>query len=993
MKRKADGTAMEANPEQEHKLIVRLLELSQAPASQICLATLGDFLERIIASKGLEDGLQLLAKGWKRSDEGGIVPSTWYGIAPFQESIQTVAVSSFVAASSEEKRRTLLALLSSNVPPRFMNDLLAAGADDPAIPPKILVEIVKPLRGRLINDLQSGHFGRLMRVLRSSKGYIEALVSTCKEELWHPAFEPKFVWRNRKREVVGKQLPGFSLQSTSLLGWVLAPSSLDGALAPPSRKHLTEPGAPEWSDLRRATRSRIDQLQKGTQQKLQTVQKEVSELIDVLVRAGDGPRNAVLSWLGVVLSSAELRGKQGFVAPEGFNFWPQYGQHVIDVMGHNETPPFERSLPNMLLLQALHARIQGFPTSGCALNICAELLRLCKPIKTEQAQSISAFFTLRTDVPELLGSWQKEARFGEKEQIEAATGVAKGDLGYSKPPGDKALFKSQVFWLACKGIGALLLPVAKEAFHTFQGIASVFYEKDPPNAEAGWREFLLGEAALKDPIFLDNLGHFLNLSFRFLQHVASSGKQVLPPCDPGPEWHALPSTILENALDVCDLYRDRQKKSNQIPTGIFAILEPDPILTTLAIVMASDGHVRDPSLRGRAVKLMHRLCFSFHSWQEKLNLSPLRENLIPCLVGVFIGVEKAILSYYDLAYRYKYELRIPVMDLFDLALQNEAHRKVLDSFVKSDGNERFLKLLTQLINDSNSQIDEALKTLKDYRKDKEKQATAAAAAASGSHNEEVLDDDQTAEGEDVYRRSRMNYKEHAKKYFALASKTWKTLWLLCKHCPSAIVEAGPTLEQLLHTSLDAQLHCLVGPEMKNIKATPAEYDELSFDPKELVRQVAEMYLYLARISRAEVARIIAKDERYYSPQTFSKGVVFIRKYRLLMKEDLNEFDGFVKELNENVQGMRSAFEQADIPENYLCEMMADIMSDPVMFPQSKKVVDRSNAVRVIMGQDRDPYANTPLTVSELIPMTDLKQEIHRFAKEKNIALEGGNMFD
>merc|ERR1740130_3255 len=86
-------------------------------------------------------------------------------------------------------------------------------------------------------------------------------------------------------------------------------------------------------------------------------------------------------------------------------------------------------------------------------------------------------------------------------------------------------------------------------------------------------------------------------------------------------------------------------------------------------------------------------------------------------------------------------------------------------------------------------------------------------------------------GGDVYARSRMNYKEHAKKYFSLSTRTWKMLNLLCKQCSAAIIEGqgGTILEQLLHTSLDAQLHSLVGPDMKNIKATPAEYEEVGFD--------------------------------------------------------------------------------------------------------------------------------------------------------------------
>eukprot|EP00959_Pyramimonas_sp_CCMP1952_P426759 8938292-Pyramimonas_sp.AAC.1 len=97
----------------------------------------------------------------------------------------------------------------------------------------------------------------------------------------------------------------------------------------------------------------------------------------------------------------------------------------------------------------------------------------------------------------------------------------------------------------------------------------------------------------------------------------------------------------------------------------------------------------------------------------------------------------------------------------------------------------------------------------------------------------------------------MNYKEHAKKYFGLASRTWKMLWLLCKHVGHRIVEGHTILEQLLHTSLDAQLHFLVGPEMKNIKSSPQEYDELGFNPKELIKQIVEIYLFLVRANKVE----------------------------------------------------------------------------------------------------------------------------------------------
>eukprot|EP00438_Fugacium_kawagutii_P033372 Skav231033 [mRNA] locus=scaffold1869:219579:256567:- [translate_table: standard] len=119
-----------------------------------------------------------------------------------------------------------------------------------------------------------------------------------------------------------------------------------------------------------------------------------------------------------------------------------------------------------------------------------------------------------------------------------------------------------------------------------------------------------------------------------------------------------------------------------IPTGLFIHVDPDPVLTTLCVVMASEDHVRDPSLRGRAVKLLHRLCFAFRSWRDrrgpaasadKLNHPPLDKQLIPCLVNadVFIAVEKAIMSYYDLSYRYKYEAGCMFLTCADMAESEE----------------------------------------------------------------------------------------------------------------------------------------------------------------------------------------------------------------------------------------------------------------------------------------------------------------------------------
>jgi len=356
----------------------------------------------------------------------------------------------------------------------------------------------------------------------------------------------------------------------------------------------------------------------------------------------------------------------------------------------------------------------------------------------------------------------------------------------------------------------------------------------------------------------------------------------------------------------------------------------------------------------------------------------------------------AIMSYYDLAHRYKYDLRIPIMELFDLVLEREDHRRTLVEYARGRGNDLFLKMLTLLINDINSQTEEAIQTLKDYHEHQKSGGGEQASRSGpgyGQHDEQILQDDNTAEGEDVYRRSRMNYKEHSKKYFTFSQRSWKLLDTMCKYCPDVIVDGRTVLEQLTHSTLNANLHWLVGPEMKNLKATTQEYDEVSFNPKDMVRTIAVIYSSLVKHNVEEVCRVVAKDERYYSDSTFSKAFRFTRKYNLLGGKDLNELENFVKTMASKVSEQRAAVDQADIPDNFLCEMMAEIMSDPVQFPQSKCVLDRSTAERAILGTDRDPYSNTPVTVKDLVPMTELKEQIHRFAKDKGIQLEGGNMFD
>lgn len=84
-----------------------MLQLAQQPSQKLSVANVGEFLDqeasRIARERNLEEAVMFLAQGWRRSEEGGVVPSTWDGIAPLQEAVLTSSLALLLSASSDQK--------------------------------------------------------------------------------------------------------------------------------------------------------------------------------------------------------------------------------------------------------------------------------------------------------------------------------------------------------------------------------------------------------------------------------------------------------------------------------------------------------------------------------------------------------------------------------------------------------------------------------------------------------------------------------------------------------------------------------------------------------------------------------------------------------------------------------------------------------------------------------------------------------------------------
>mmetsp|Transcript_42583 Transcript_42583/g.95809 ORF Transcript_42583/g.95809 Transcript_42583/m.95809 type:complete len:192 (-) Transcript_42583:97-672(-) len=161
----------------------------------------------------------------------------------------------------------------------------------------------------------------------------------------------------------------------------------------------------------------------------------------------------------------------------------------------------------------------------------------------------------------------------------------------------------------------------------------------------------------------------------------------------------------------------------------------------------------------------------------------------------------------------------------------------------------------------------------------------------------------------------------------------------------------------------------------------------SFTPKKLLTFLAEMYVALAREDRDKVVHIVGEDTRNYKPQTFRKAIKILARENFIPAAALDDFRAFVDYLIQSASAQQAAMDAVEIPDEYLDPIMAEIMSDPVLLPTSKNIMDRKVIERQIMSTDEDPFNRQPLKKSDLIPQDDLRKEIHEFCAKHNIKID------
>ena len=776
----------------------------------------------------------------------------------------------------------------------------------------------------------------------------------------------------------GRKSSAFVLQQVTLLGRLLLPNTCDHALLAVNPDAMNRCAKRVY--FRDMHHMSLQQLNANTTQLRSTAASlvdSVLSLVQPVLRGGEKPRAAVLDWISVLLQGATSRSTMGWQQ--------QMAPHAMHLYNHLvSTPQLNGSLEQFRMISILQStRMHGNMTSGFSLNLFWLLAELCLPVKIANAGGVSAELLTSNDewLVKLLSPLLAEARMADKEQI--------AQLPLNMATGS---FKDHVFWLAAYGMHALLLPTSKEAELCLHVGSLCHRDGRTEQLSDAYGEFHCLDVVIEHPRFMTSLAHLINLSM-VVALKAAMGDRVGQGTLPAEPFYTLdikkdtelvpsslaplPSFLIEDIVEVLSFYRTVAEASRSTES-LVSMLDTDLYLIFTIWMLGSDSN-KNPNVRGKAAKVLRGLLSEARFSHRIASATWSVRNIIPACIRVFTAVEKTRQSYYDIRMHVKFELRIPIQQLFELVLAIEEHRAELKRFAKDNADE-FTKFVNQLLNDTTYLLDEGLDSLIGIRK---KEAAGEPLTPAPRPQPAVGQEEE----EPTNSTSVQDPREHCKTYMRMGRQTMSTLHQICKQACSVIVDNRLVMEQMVTSCLDPCIDRLVGPRCLQLKGEKRDFDVYEFDPKELLNKLCEMYVFLAESGKEKLARIMADDTRFYKPETFRKALIIVRRERLLNAEFLRKFEDFVKFLNEFATARKDALDSVTIPDHFLDPLMAEIMVDPVLLPSSSVIMDRRHIMRIILSDDHDPFNRKPLKPEDLNPQTELAAEIKKFCKDKNISLE------
>lgn len=243
--------------------------------------------------------------------------------------------------------------------------------------------------------------------------------------------------------------------------------------------------------------------------------------------------------------------------------------------------------------------------------------------------------------------------------------------------------------------------------------------------------------------------------------------------------------------------------------------------------------------------------------------------------------------------------------------------------------------------------------------------------------EELRDQSLTPELRQSKEEELQSAETSAQSYMQLANETVSMMKLFTGALSESFTM--PEIVQRLAAMLDYNLGILAGPKSRNLKVDNME--KYHFNPRTLLPGLVDIYLNLG--SSPVFVEAVAADGRSYKPEVFESTSRIIRNRELKTVAEINKWDNLVNKF----ATAKAILEQAeldfsgDVPPDFEDPIMGDIMHDPVILP-SKHIVDRSTIVQHLLSDPKDPYTRQPMTVDDVVPADELREQIEKWKAEK-----------
>ncbi|CCH61751.1 hypothetical protein TBLA_0F02090 [Henningerozyma blattae CBS 6284] len=340
------------------------------------------------------------------------------------------------------------------------------------------------------------------------------------------------------------------------------------------------------------------------------------------------------------------------------------------------------------------------------------------------------------------------------------------------------------------------------------------------------------------------------------------------------------------------------------------------------------------------------------------------KNILYALLDFYVIVEKTGSSsqFYD-KFNARYSISIILEQLY---YHIPIYKTQLKDQAKNNSN-FFIRFVARMLNDLTFLLDEGLSNLTEV------------------HNitQEILNRSKgnppSREENDDELKSKLNSaSRQAKSSCGLAAKSIILFKMYTKDIPNAFVSAE--IVDRLASMLDYNLASLVGPKCNDLKVKdPQSY---SFNAKQLLYSLVTIYLNLSK--EDEFVKAVARDGRSYNKSLFDRAIHILHvKTGLASDEYCNKLINFVNKVEiQKVNEEEEDQDYNDAPDEFLDPLMYTIMKDPVILPTSHVSIDLSTIKAHLLSDSTDPFNREPLTLDQVTPNVELKNQILAYKKKK-----------